>query len=70
LASGTMTDDDVAWTVERIETSRANDFGYARGSYAARAAPGAALGHFLRVWRVEAGEWRIALDVINPASKP
>ncbi len=70
LASGAMAAEAVVWTVERVETARSGDFGYARGSYAARTAPGAALGYFLRVWRVEAGEWRIALDVVNPAPKP
>lgn len=70
MTAGTMTDADWVWTVERIETSRANDFGYARGSYAARAAPATPAGHFLRVWRVEAGEWRIALDVTSPAPTP
>ena len=41
-------------------------FGYARGSYAAASAPDVALGVYLRVWRLEAGAWRIALDVANP----
>lgn len=66
LAGGAMPDAAWTWTIERIETSRANDFGYARGSYAAAGAPAVPLGYFLRVWRVEAGEWRIALDVVNP----
>jgi ketosteroid isomerase-like protein len=56
----------VTWTIERSETAKSADFGYARGSYAA---DGAAkpLGYFLRVWRVERGAWRIVLDVTNPA---
>jgi hypothetical protein len=70
MASGAMTDEALAWRIDRIETSHAADFGYARGSYAAAAAPGVTLGYFLRVWRVEAGEWRIALDVVNPAPRP
>jgi ketosteroid isomerase-like protein len=70
LASGAIGTEPVAWTIDRVETARSGDFGYARGSYAARSAPGVALGYFLRVWRVEGGEWRIALDVVNPAPKP
>lgn len=70
LASATMTDEKTAWIVQRSETARSNDFGYARGSYASAAAPGKPLGHFLRVWRLEAGAWRIALDVTNPARSP
>lgn len=57
----------VAWTIARSETATSNDFGYARGSYAAASAPGRTLGYFLRVWRVEQGRWRIVLDVTNPA---
>jgi ketosteroid isomerase-like protein len=53
------------WTVEKSETARSRDFGYARGAYSE--APGRVAGWFLRVWHREAGEWRIALDVSNPA---
>jgi ketosteroid isomerase-like protein len=57
------------WTVEKSETARSGDFGYARGSFAA--APGGALaGWYLRAWHREAGAWRIAMDVINPAPPP
>ena len=56
------------WTVEKSETARSGDFGYARGAYAA--AQGARPdGWYLRVWHREAGTWRIALDVANPAPK-
>ena len=56
----------LAWKVERIEASRAGDFGYARGAYS-DATSGAALGSYLRVWRHEGGAWRVILDVTNPA---
>lgn len=57
-----------AWTVEKSETARSGDFGYARGAYAA--APGAKPdGWYLRVWHREAGAWRVALDVANPAPR-
>ena len=69
MQSPAMTDDRLAWTVERVETARSGDFGYARGSYAAAADPAKPLGYFLRVWRVEAGEWRIVMDVVNPPPK-
>lgn len=70
LASAAITDDRMDWTLQRSESARSNDFGYARGSYASAAAPGKPLGHYLRVWRLEAGVWRIALDVTNPARSP
>src|SRR5258708_17917124 len=70
LGSGALSDEAVLLAVERSEAARSEDFGYARGTYAARSAPGVPLGYSLRVWRVEAGESRIALDVVNPAPKP
>jgi ketosteroid isomerase-like protein len=58
-----------AWSVEKSEAARSNDFGYARGSYsAARGAPAA--GWYMRAWHREGGAWRIALDVTNPAPPP
>jgi ketosteroid isomerase-like protein len=66
LASAALGDDRVEWTVEQGEASRAGDLAYARGRYAAAAAPARTLGEFLRVWQVERGEWRIVLDVTNP----
>jgi ketosteroid isomerase-like protein len=66
LASPLMKDDKLSWTIERSETARSGDFGYARGSYSGADATQPA-GWFMRAWRVEAGEWRIALDVVNPA---
>jgi ketosteroid isomerase-like protein len=73
MASAAMgndrSDGQLAWKIERSETARSNDFGYARGAYAAQSAPQRPLGWFLRVWRVEEGEWRIALDVVNPAPR-
>ena len=59
-------DERLRWTVERGETSRAGDFGYARGRYATAAFPNRAVGEYLRVWRVEDRRWRIVLDVTNP----
>ena len=70
LASFAMTEARLVWTVEASETSRSNDFGYARGRYALASAPATPLGYYLRVWRIEGGEWRIALDVTNPAPGP
>jgi ketosteroid isomerase-like protein len=54
------------WSIEKSETARSGDFGYARGAYfsAANTVPS---GWFLRVWHREGGAWRIALDVVNPA---
>ena len=52
------------YAVEKSETARSNDFGYARGAYFN--APGEKPdGWYLRVWHREAGAWRIAMDVSN-----
>ena len=69
LASAGMTDERFAWVIDRVEIALSRDFGYARGSYAALAAPAKPLGYFLRVWRREGGAWRIVMDVTNPAAK-
>ena len=69
LASPGMTDEKLAWEVERTEIARSRDFGYARGSYAALSARSRPLGYFLRVWRMEGGQWRIVMDVTHPAAK-
>jgi len=58
-----------AWSVDKAEAARSNDFGYARGSFAA-AAGGAVSGWYLRAWHREAGAWRIAMDVTNDAPPP
>jgi hypothetical protein len=69
LASGAMSDDKLMWTPERTEMARSADFGYVRGRFASAAAPSATLGWYLRVWHREGGEWRIVMDVTNPAPK-
>jgi len=55
------------WTVERSESARSGEIGYVRGRYSAAASPDKPLGYFMRLWRFEAGAWRIVLDVVNPA---
>ncbi len=67
LASPAMAETRHAWVIDRTEISRSRDFGYARGSYASLSEPGKPLGYFLRVWRMQAGQWRIVMDVGNPA---
>lgn len=67
LSSAPLPDRALAWTVERSVTARSGDFGYTRGAYADAAKPAQALGWYLRVWRREAGGWRVFLDVVNPA---
>ncbi len=54
LASPALAEKPVAWTIERSETAKSADFGYARGSYASPDAPTKPLGYFLRVWRAPA----------------
>jgi ketosteroid isomerase-like protein len=58
----------VAFVVERVETARSADFGYALGRFGA---PGADQpdGFFLRAWRREPHGWRVVLDVANPAPR-
>lgn len=70
LASPAMTGEKLAWSIDQIEMSQSRDFGYSRGSYAAVATPKTPLGYFMRVWHVEDGQWRIAVDVANPVAKP
>jgi ketosteroid isomerase-like protein len=70
LASPAMTREKLAWSIDQIEMSQSRDFGYSRGTYAAVATPKTPLGYFMRVWHVENGQWRIALDVANPVRKP
>jgi hypothetical protein len=55
-----------SWTVEKSEAARSNDLGYARGAYREGSGEKPA-GWYLRVWHREAGAWRIAMDVSNPA---
>jgi len=55
-----------AWVVEKSEAARSNAFGYARGAYMEGSAEKPD-GWYLRVWHREAGAWRIAMDVSNPA---
>jgi ketosteroid isomerase-like protein len=53
---------DTRWEIERVEAARSGDFGYAMGHYTVA---GKTAGHYVRVWHVEGGRWRIVLDVIQ-----
>lgn len=66
LAWPGLAGEERVWMVEKSEAARSNDFGYARGSYAATAG-GRVAGWYLRAWHREAGAWRIAMDVTNDA---
>jgi ketosteroid isomerase-like protein len=57
-----------AWTAEEAKGARSGDFAYVRGHYAGVAAAAPVLGYYLRVWRAEGGEWRIVMDVVQPAA--
>lgn len=67
LDSAAMREGPYVWTIERSETAKSGDLGYVRGRYSSQAMPSMPLGYFLRVWRAEQGDWRIVLDVTNPA---
>jgi ketosteroid isomerase-like protein len=69
LAAASMDDERLAWVVERSETARSGDFGYARGHYARAGDAAKPAGWFLRVWRREAAGWRIVMDVTNPGGR-
>jgi ketosteroid isomerase-like protein len=69
LASPAMSDAKLAWSIDQVEMSQSRDFGYSRGSYATVGSPKTPLGYFMRVWHVEDGQWRIAIDVANPVAK-
>jgi hypothetical protein len=69
LASPAMNSEKLAWSIDQVEMSQSRDFGYSRGSYAAVGSPTTPLGYFMRVWHVENGQWRIAIDVANPVPK-
>jgi len=69
LASPAMSAEKLAWTIDQVEMSQSRDFGFSRGSYAAVGSPTTPLGYFMRVWHVEDGQWRIAIDVANPVAK-
>jgi ketosteroid isomerase-like protein len=67
-SASAMVPERFVWTLEGSEVASSGDFGYARGHYASANAPDKVLGYFMRVWRPENGQWRIVMDVVNPAS--
>ena len=68
LAIALAGDATFAWSTEEARTSRSGDFAYIRGHYAALAPGSPVLGYFVRVWRSEGGQWRIVMDVVQPAT--
>jgi ketosteroid isomerase-like protein len=70
LASDSMAGAAPSWSIDRVETARAGDLGYARGAYFPAAAPSVPAGWYLRVWRREGADWRIVMDVVQPAPPP
>jgi ketosteroid isomerase-like protein len=61
LASSEIPAGPLEWSCDRTEASRAQDFGFAIGRFAAPG--GKAAGHYLRIWRREEAGWRVALDI-------
>ncbi|HEX4781168.1 MAG TPA: hypothetical protein VH301_10465 [Usitatibacter sp.] len=57
-----------AWHVEQVQTARSGDFAYARGYCASVVSGSPVAGYFMRAWRAEGGEWRIVMDVVQPAT--
>jgi len=55
------------WTPEFADVSGSGDLGYSYGTYEIR--DGATLketGNYLRIWKKEGGDWKIAVDLANP----
>lgn len=53
------------WTIEAQGMAASGELGYARGRFAAAGTSGT----WLRVWRREAGKWRVLMDTVTPAPK-
>ena len=64
LGSGSIPAGALEWESLRAETSHSGDLGFTLGRY--RTPGSATAGHYLRVWRREGAEWRIALDITEP----
>lgn len=69
LASGTP----ASWEPLGGDVSAGGDFGYTYGRYPAGAnekpVPGKS-GHYLRVWRKQAGDWKLLAEVLNALPPP
>lgn len=65
-ALGTMKG-EVSWTPIAGDVSRSGDLGYTHGTYevAGAAQQGTERGSYVRIWKNEAGQWRVVLDVTN-----
>ena len=66
LSSDALREGPTIWLADALATSRSNDFGYVRGTYADARDPQKVRGYFMRVWRREGDAWRVVLDVTNP----
>jgi len=66
-SKGTAPADSVARTFKRLggDTASSGDLAYAYGSWRA---DDNTHGHYLRVWRNEAGTWHVALDLVTSAN--
>jgi ketosteroid isomerase-like protein len=61
------------WTSTDTGTARSSDLGWTMGRYRYRSrdAGGATkVGYYVRMWRAEAGAWKIAGDVLAPIDEP
>jgi ketosteroid isomerase-like protein len=63
----------IVWKALGGDVAASGDLGYAYGSYEVRppasdshAAEPAERGHYARVWRHDAGKWRVVFQVVNP----
>lgn len=63
IPAGTVDAGDVEYTLQDAQVARSGDLGFARGTYV-RPADGTR-GVWLRAWRREGRDWRVALAVAN-----
>lgn len=56
-----------SWTPESADVSGSGDLGYSYGTYEVRDSTKLIeTGNYLRVWKKESGDWKIAVDLANP----
>jgi ketosteroid isomerase-like protein len=64
----------ITWKALKADVAASGDLGYAYGTYEVRAKASdeepAERGNYARVWRHQAGQWRVVFQVANPVPPP
>jgi ketosteroid isomerase-like protein len=59
------------WQPAFADVSSSGDVGYSYGAYQLKTADGKSeSGNYMRVWKKQAGAWKIVMDVANPIPEP